>query len=224
MRVSVVIPARNEVKTLPLLLHDLAATRKAGHEIVVVDGGSDDDTVEIATPYADKVLRCAPGRAQQLNTGAKAATGDVLWFLHADSRVFSGTLEALLGSLGNKHCWGRFDVRLSGHQWPFRIIERLMNLRSCLTGLATGDQGIFVTRQVFESVGGFEPIPLMEDIRLSRALRNIHRPRCVREPKLVTSSRRWEHNGIWKTVLLMWRLRLAHALGADPDRLAQQYR
>jgi glycosyltransferase involved in cell wall biosynthesis len=97
MRVSVVIPARNEVKTLPLLLHDLAATRKAGHEIVVVDGGSDDDTVEIATPYADKVLRCAPGRAQQLNTGAKAATGDVLWFLHADSRVFSGTLEALLG-------------------------------------------------------------------------------------------------------------------------------
>ena len=224
MRVSVVIPARNEFEALPLLLSDLADIRKNGHEILVVDGGSDDDTVEVAAPYVDKVLQSAPGRAQQLNAGARAATGEVLWFLHADSRVGSGALEALLGSLADKHCWGRFDVRLSGLLWPFRMIERLMNLRSCLTGLATGDQGIFVARWAFESVGGFQQVPLMEDIRLSSALREIHPPFCVHSPKLVTSSRRWEQNGIWKTVLLMWWLRLAHALGADPEKLAKQYR
>jgi rSAM/selenodomain-associated transferase 2 len=157
-----------------------------------------------------------------MNAGARAARGAYLWFLHADTRVLPGALAALEDACSGGALWGRFDVRLSGRQPLLRLVERLMNLRSCLTGIATGDQGIFVTRAGFEDVGGYPEIPLMEDIALSRALRRRARPLCVRTP-IETSSRRWEGRGLLRTILLMWRLRLAYALGADPRRLARRY-
>jgi rSAM/selenodomain-associated transferase 2 len=157
-----------------------------------------------------------------MNAGALAASGNVLWFLHADSRVPPDAADALLAACRGGATWGRFDVRLSGQPPALRLVERLMNLRSRLTGIATGDQGIFVTRAAFAQAGGFPNIPLMEDIALSKALRGQTAPACLRV-QIVTSSRRWEDRGAIRTILLMWRLRLAYALGADPARLARIY-
>lgn len=224
MLVSIIIPARNEAQAIPGLLHDLVPLRAAGHEVLVVDGGSRDGTACAAQPLVDRVLDAPTGRAAQMNAGAAVATGDVLWFLHADSRLHPDALQALLLAIDAGRPWGRFDVRLSGASMQFRVIESMMNLRSCLTGIATGDQGVFVDRQLFERVGGFPNLPLMEDIALSRALRRLTRPACIRAPRLQTSSRRWEQHGTVRTVLLMWRLRLAYARGADPATLARQYR
>ena len=223
MRLSIIVPTRNETEFIDALLTDLAPLRTAGHQVIVADGGSQDTTVKQAEPLVDQILRVPPGRASQMNAGAAVADGDVLWFLHADSRVPTGADEALILSMANGHRWGRFDVRLSGSAWPFRIIERLMNLRSCLSGIATGDQGIFVERALFQAVGGFPKIALMEDIALSRLLRRQRKPACLHGPRLQTSSRRWETHGILSTIWLMWRLRLAYALGASPDDLAKRY-
>ncbi len=221
-RISVVIPSLNEADHLTSALNDLAPLRAAGHELILVDGGSTDGTPEQAAGCVDRVLRSAPGRALQMNLGAEAAGGDTLWFLHADTRVPPDGLRALERAIEAGRPWGRFDVRLSGAQPLLRVVERAMNLRSRLTGIATGDQGIFVRAEAFRRVGGFPPLPLMEDIALSRRLRSLARPACLRPP-LVTSSRRWERDGVVRTILLMWRLRLAYALGADPRRLARRY-
>lgn len=222
--VSVIVPALNEASTIAATLAPLQEARAFGHEIIVVDGGSTDGTPEHAGPLADHVVRSPAGRARQMNAGADVATGDVLWFLHADTLAPNGATESITAALSDdRRCWGRFDVRLSGARWPFRVIETTMNLRSCLTQIATGDQGIFVTREAFEAVGGFPDIPLMEDIELSKRLRRRSPPACLRT-RLVTSSRRWEQNGILRTVLLMWRLRLAYFLGASPAHLAERYR
>ena len=221
--ISVVIPARNEAGNIAATLHPLQAMRGRGHEVIVVDGGSDDATVAQAQPLADRVLAGVPGRARQMNAGAQAARGEVLWFLHADTLAPPDADRLLLAALDSGAAWGRFDVRLSGRQPLLRVVERLMNLRSCLSGIATGDQGIFVRRAAFDTVGGFPDQPLMEDIALSARLKRVGRPVCLRPP-LITSSRRWEERGILCTILLMWRLRLLYALGADPARLARLYR
>ncbi|MBK5929884.1 TIGR04283 family arsenosugar biosynthesis glycosyltransferase [Halochromatium salexigens] len=223
MRLSIIIPTLNEADAIVALLGDLAALRAAGHELILVDGGSTDTTQALAEPLVDRLLAAPRGRAAQMNVGAQAATGELLWFLHADSRVPAATAEALLAAAHTGVRWGRCDVRLSGRHPLLRVIERAMNLRSCLSGIATGDQGLFVTRADFTAVGGFPDIPLMEDIALSRRLRRLARPLCLR-PALITSSRRWESRGILRTMVLMWRLRLAYALGADPARLARLYR
>lgn len=223
MRLSIVVPTLNEAVALPVLLADLDRLCAPGDEIVVVDGGSSDGTPAIAAALADRVLHAAPGRASQMNAGAADARGDVLWFLHADSRVPADTRNAIAMALGSGAEWGRFDVRLSGTRPLLRVVETLMNVRSRASGIATGDQGIFVRRSAFAAVGGFPPIALMEDIALSRALKRRGRPHCVTRPRLLTSSRRWEQRGVWRTILLMWRLRLAYALGADPARLARRY-
>ena len=145
-------------------------------------------------------------------------------FLHADTIVPPGAMAAFLADFpASRWAWGRFDVRLSGHNFMLRVVEKMMNIRSRLSGIATGDQAIFVRREAFERVGGYPEIPLMEDIALSRALKRLSRPLCIREP-VVTLSRRWEEEGILRTIFLMWRLRLAYALGADPHRLARSYR
>ncbi len=158
-----------------------------------------------------------------MNAGARAATGDILLFLHADTRLPPGAADSLLQGLAKQgRVWGRFDVRLSGRRLLFRAISLLMNLRSRLTGIATGDQGIFAQREVFEAVGGFPEIDLMEDIALSRILKKRGQPLCLGQ-RLETSSRRWEKNGAWRIVFLMWWLRLAYALGADPKDLAESY-
>lgn len=222
MRLSVVIPTLNEAAHLGALLADLAPSRRAGHELILVDGGSDDGTCAGAVHLVDRLLQAPRGRASQMNAGARAASGEVLWFLHADTRLPPGAPAALLAACREGAVWGRFDVRLSGRPRVLRLVERLMNLRSRLTGIATGDQGIFVTRAAYERAGGFPDIPLMEDIALSRALRRQARPACLRE-RIVASSRRWETQGPVRTILLMWRLRLAYALGADPRRLARRY-
>jgi len=222
VRVSVIIPTLNEAPRVCHLLGDLAASPEIGLELIVADGGSADGTLDLARPLADLVLATGRGRAVQMNAGARAARGVYLWFLHADTRVSPEALAALGAACAAGALWGRFDVRLSGRQPLLRLVERLMNLRSCLTGIATGDQGIFVTRADFEAAGGYPEIPLMEDIALSRALRRRARPLCLQTP-IETSSRRWEERGLLRTILLMWRLRLAYALGADPSQLARRY-
>jgi rSAM/selenodomain-associated transferase 2 len=222
MRLSVVIPTLNEAAQIGDLLADLAPTREQGAELILVDGGSTDGTSAAAAPFVNRVLGAPRGRATQMNTGAWEASGEILWFLHADTRLPPEAPEVLLAACKRGAAWGRFDVRLSGRLPVLRLVERAMNLRSRLTGIATGDQGIFVTRAAFEGVGGYPEIPLMEDIALSRALRRLARPACLRT-RIQTSSRRWEERGALRTILLMWRLRLAYALGADPHRLARLY-
>lgn len=222
-RISVIIPALNEASQIMGVLQALVPLRQRGHEVIVVDGGSSDGTTALAAPLANQVLHAAKGRALQMNVGAHAATGDVLWFLHADTMPPPDADETILATLaqGNRG-WGHFDVRLSGAGILLRMVATLMNRRSRLVGIATGDQGIFVRREIFERTGGFPEIPLMEDIALSRMLKRYSRPACVAQ-ELVTSSRRWEQWGTWRTILLMWRLRLAYFLGADPHQLAGQY-
>ncbi len=219
---SIVVPARNEAQTLQPLLLDLAPLRKLGAELILVDGDSRDATAQLAAPHVDRVLRTAAGRARQMNAGAKAAQGEYLWFVHADTRVSAEAAAALFRALKQRPLWGRFDVRLSGRRLSLRLIGAMISLRSRLTGVASGDQGIFVRREAFWQLGGYADIPLMEDLELCRRLKKQARPCCIR-PVLLTSSRRWEHHGVWRTVWLMWRLRLAYYGGADPDRLAQMY-
>lgn len=223
LRLSVIVPVLNEGATLPATLVGLQGLRRRGHEVLVVDGGSEDDTTVQAAAGADAVLAAPRGRALQMNAGAARAHGEVLVFLHADTQLPAGAdalIEAALAGRG-RH-WGRFDIRLSGGRPVFRLIETAMNLRSRLTGIATGDQVMFVRRTLFERVGGFPPIALMEDIALSARLRQCGPPACLRPPVL-SSSRRWERGGIWRTILLMWRLRLAWFYGAAPTRLARLY-
>jgi rSAM/selenodomain-associated transferase 2 len=219
---SVIVPTRNEAGTVTALLLALQPWRDPSCEVIVVDGGSQDATVDHARPLADRVLESAPGRARQMNAGARAARGSELWFLHADSRVPVDAVPELRTALARAG-WGRFDVRLSGGHPLFRLIEQAMNLRSRWSGIATGDQGLFVRRDWFERVGGFPEIELMEDVALSRRLKRLGRPTCLCTP-LGTSSRRWERDGILRTVVLMWSLRLRYALGASPAGLARRYR
>ncbi|WP_435100497.1 TIGR04283 family arsenosugar biosynthesis glycosyltransferase [Arhodomonas sp. AD133] len=222
MRLSIVIPALNEASALPGLLTSLAPWRRAGDEVVVSDGGSDDGTRDIAVAHGARVVDAPRGRARQMNAGAAVAAGDVLWFVHADSGVRQGLREGLAGAVANGAVWGRFDVRLSGGGAALRMIAWSMNRRSRLTGIATGDQGIFVRRALFEGVGGYPDQPLMEDVALSARLRREARPACLRGP-LITASRRWETHGVWRTVALMWRLRFDYWRGADPHSLYRRY-
>ena len=222
-RVSIVVPTLDEGAAIDALLDALAPARDAGHEVILVDGGSSDDTVQRASGRVDRLLQAPRGRASQMNRGAAAAGGDWLWFLHADSGLPNGAMPCLEAIAASRRDWGRFDVRLDAERPVFRIIERGMNWRSRLTGIATGDQGLFVRRALFEQVGGFPEIPLMEDIALSRRLRRYQAPECLRL-RLITSARRWQRHGVLRTVLLMWGLRLAYFLGADPAWLARRYR
>lgn len=222
-RISIIIPALNEAAGIAQTLRPLQPLRARGHQVVVVDGGSADETMDIARPLADHVIASQPGRARQQNAGAEAATGDVLLFLHADTLLpLDADRLVIDGLMRSGRGWGRFDVRLSGRRPALRMVERMMSLRSRVTGIATGDQGIFVRREWFRRAGGFPQIPLMEDVALSGTLRRMGSPLCLRQ-RVVTSSRRWEERGVLRTILLMWRLRAEYALGADPTRLARRY-
>lgn len=222
-KLSVIVPALNEADVIGPTLVALASIRGRGHEVLVVDGGSHDATPDAAGEFADQVLIAPEGRARQMNAGAAAATGDVLWFVHADTQPPADADGRISFAVRSGALWGRFDVQLAGRQRSLRLVERMINLRSRITGIATGDQAVFVRRDVFEQLGGFPDIALMEDIALSRNLKRVARPCCLRQT-VVTSSRRWESHGILRTVVLMWRLRLAYALGADPAVLARRYR
>ncbi len=230
-RLSIIIPVLNEAATLTVTLLALQPLRAAGHEIIVVDGGSHDASLSLAEAWADQVIRTERGRARQMNAGATIAHHEVLLFLHADTQLPPHADQLIIEGLQKStrrpshlhaHIWGRFDVQLSGKYFLLRVIECSMNWRSRLTGIATGDQAIFICRDLFQRVGGFPDIPLMEDITLSRTLKRHGPPLCLQQ-RVITSSRRWEQRGIVRTLLLMWRLRLAYALGTDPQRLAQLY-
>ena len=221
MRLSIIIPVLNEAAGIVPLLLRMAPLRERGAQLVVVDGGSSDGTVALAGPHADLVIEAGRGRASQMHAGALAAGGDALLFLHADTLLPPHADELIAAAL-RSHAWGRFDVALDGAHPMFRVIAAMMNLRSRLTSIATGDQAIFMRRAFYAQAGGFPQIALMEDIAFSAQARRLARPACLRQ-RVLTSARRWERNGILRTILLMWRLRLAYFLGADPERLARQY-
>ncbi len=222
-RISIIIPALNEGEEIVRTLKRLACDRTAGHEVIVVDGGSDDKTALLAVDHADHVVRSGRGRARQMNRGAALASGEILLFLHADTQLPEGGVALIQDAVAQGSAWGRFDVRLSGQHPMFRIIEKMMNGRSSLTGIATGDQAIFVRRDLFKTVGGFADQPLMEDIELSKQLKKVAAPRLIRQT-VMTSSRRWEQYGIFSTILLMWRLRFLYWRGVDAKTLAKMYR
>ena len=222
VRISVVVPVLNEAQGIVACLEALAPLRARGHEVIVVDGGSDDRTPELARALADRVLTVPRGRARQMNAGARGAAGDALVFVHADVRLPQGADRMVLKALAARP-WGRFDVRLDSPRALLALVGAMMNLRSRLSGIATGDQAIFVRREAFERQGGYAEIPLMEDVELSARLRRLGRPACLRARALV-SARRWQARGALRTIVLMWRLRLAYFLGADPARLAERYR
>jgi rSAM/selenodomain-associated transferase 2 len=224
MKLSIIVPMLNEAPALPHLLEHLLPLRQSSVEVVFVDGGSEDGGVAIAACAGFPVVRAERGRARQMNAGAAAASGDVLLFLHADTRLPDGAIQFIDAALADgRHVWGRFDVRFDLRTWTMDATAFLMNLRSRLSGIATGDQALFMTRAAFDAVGGFPDQPLMEDVEITSRLRRRSRPACIHRPVL-TSARRWQSRGPWRTILLMWRLRLAYWLGASPADLQKQYR
>ncbi len=223
MKISIIMPVLNEAPAIARTLLALQPLREAGHEVIVVDGGSQDDTPALSKSYADMIIQSPRGRSRQMNAGAKRASGEVLLFLHGDTLLPSEADRLIIeGMRGMESQWGRFDVKLSGKHFLLRIIEFLMNGRSRLSGIATGDQAIFVRRKLFDEIGGYPEIDLMEDIALCKILKKYGKPLCIRQPVL-TSSRRWEEKGFLRTILLMWFLRLAYFFQVNPSRLAKLY-
>lgn len=227
MRLAIVIPVINEAAGIDAALVRLLPLRERGTKVIVVDGGSSDDTVRRAAALADRVLEGPRGRALQMNAGARcseAAGADVLLFLHADTILPPDADRLIFRTLSNSdRCWGRFDVTLDAEGWALRLIETMINQRSRASGISTGDQAIFVERSAFLALEGFATIPLMEDVDFCRRAKRLSPPLALRA-RVTTSARRWQRHGVWRTVWLMWRLRLAYFLGADPATLAQRYR
>jgi rSAM/selenodomain-associated transferase 2 len=222
-KLSIIVPVLDEGEGIAASLDALARMRALGTEVIVVDGGSRDATIQRARLRADRVISAPRGRALQMNAGAAKAAGDVLLFLHADTRLPADADHVVLKGLERSgRAWGRFNVRIDGRSPLLFVVGWLMNIRSQITGIATGDQAIFVRRDAFNEVGGFDEIPLMEDIALCKRLKRVSRPLCLSD-RAVTSGRRWDQHGVFPTILLMWRLRLAYFFGADPKELAQQY-
>ena len=222
-RLSIVVPALNEAAGITATLSALAPLRRQGHQLIVVDGGSSDATATLAAPHADLVLASEPGRARQMNGGAAVATGEVLLFLHADTRLPAQAAAAIHLAMQRGARWGRFDVTIEGRSAWLPVVGFLMNWRSRFSGIATGDQALFVQAALFRELGGFAPLPLMEDIELTRRLRAIARPACLHE-RVCTSGRRWDTRGAWPTIWLMWTLRWRYWRGTPAEELARAYR
>ncbi len=218
----IVLPVLNEAATLATCLQQLEGLRQRGAQLVVVDGGSEDDTLAIAQRDADIALLAPRGRASQMNAGAATSLAGVLLFLHADTRLPEQADALVRSALAQDKVWGRFDLRIDSRHPVLRCVAALMNLRSRWSGIATGDQAMFVRRDAFMAVGGFADIALMEDIALSRALKRLSPPACLPQ-RVVTSARRWQQHGVLRTIVLMWRLRAAYFFGADPAQLALKY-
>ena len=220
---SVVMPVLNEADGIEATLASLAPLRQRGVELILVDGGSTDATVARAQPWVDAARGAPRGRARQMTAGAAAARGGVLLFLHADTQLPPEADRLVLEAIAAGAQWGRFDVLITGRARMLRLVAAMMNLRSRLTGIATGDQALFVCREVFDTLGGFPDQPLMEDIELSRRLLRLAQPACLRE-RVATSGRRWETRGVWRTIFLMWCLRWRYWRGESAHRLAEAYR
>ncbi len=225
MKIAIVVPVFNEALALPHLVAHLAVlneTTNQDFELVFADGGSTDSTVALIEKAGFRVICSPKGRAWQMNTGAAQTAGDVLLFLHADTQLPANALAAITSSLVGVTCWGRFDVRIGGKPWMLGVVARMMNWRSRLTGIATGDQAMFMTRKAFQTIGGFPEQALMEDVEASKRLCQLSRPACIATP-VITSGRRWETRGVWTTIVLMWRLRWAYWRGQNPQKLAALY-
>lgn len=223
LKLAIIVPVLDEGQGISRSLAALAPMRARGVEVIVVDGGSRDDTRALATPHADRVLEAPRGRAAQMNAGAASANAGVLLFLHADTRLPHAADRLIHDGLARTgRVWGRFDVAISGAHPMLAVVAALMNARSRLTGIATGDQAMFMTRAAFDAIGGFPALPLMEDIEASRRLKRLSPPLCLGAP-VQTSGRRWEAKGVWRTIFLMWSLRLRWFLGADARALARAY-
>ena len=228
MRVAIVVPVLNEAAAIVQCLTALQSLRAAGHAVIVADGGSSDATVDLARTLSDRIVCAARGRARQMNAGADAAAAvtpavDAYLFLHADTRLPDDAIQRLTDGLrSGTRRWGRFDVRIAGQSRWLPVVAALMNIRSRLTGIATGDQAIFIARDAFDAVDGFPDWPLMEDIGISRALKRLTPPAALRA-RVTTSGRRWDANGPLRTIVFMWWLRLRFALGATPEALAVRY-
>ena len=249
---SIVMPVLNEAEGISAALQALAPLVARGVQVVVADGGSTDGTQALVQQYlrditnssmvgnlagtqaadaaqpvqAIQIIKAPRGRAVQMNAGARHASAALLLFLHADTALPADAdrlIEQALAESRGKQFWGRFDVHIAGRPWLLRVIGQMMNVRSRWTGIATGDQAIFMSRAAFDAVGGFPVQALMEDIEMSSRLLRLSRPACL-HARVVTAGRRWESRGVWRTMLLMWRLRFAYWRGVAPDRLAQQYR
>jgi rSAM/selenodomain-associated transferase 2 len=221
--ISIIVPVLDEAAGIEAALEALQPLRARGHEVIVVDGGSHDATIRLVGDTADRIVQAPRGRAQQMNAGAQAASGDVLLFLHADTRLPQDADRLVLDGLREtQRCWGRFDVRIDSARPLLRLVSAMMNRRSRLTGICTGDQAIFVMADIFARVGGYGSVALMEDIGLSSRLRRYGAPLAIRAA-VVTSARRWERNGVLRTIGLMWWLRLCYFFGASPARLARTY-
>lgn len=223
LRVSIIMPVLNEAAGIAAALDALQPLRRAGCEVILADGGSTDGTREAAMTLYDQWIDAPRGRANQMNAGAAVAAGSLLLFLHADTRLPGQALQWLTRFAASERYWGWFDVRLSGQRPLYRVVAWFMRWRSRLTRVATGDQALFVRRVLFEQVGGYESIPLMEDVALCKDLRRHGPPYCIPDP-VITDSRRWDVNGPWRTIVLMWRLRWAYWRGQAPETLAQRYR
>lgn len=221
-KLSIMVPILNEIELLPELLAHLQQWQRKGCEVLLVDGGSSDGSAEVAEAIGFTVLSSPRGRAKQMNAGAAKAKGAVFVFLHADTRLPQDADQEILHALKMRH-WGHFDVHLSGDKWMLRVISFFMNYRSRFTGIATGDQALFMSRRTFDSIGGFPDQTLMEDVEISKRLNQLGRPVCLHS-KVITSGRRWLTRGIWPTIWLMWRLRWAYWRGAAPDKLEKLYR
>jgi rSAM/selenodomain-associated transferase 2 len=228
MNLAIIIPVLNEAAGLEACVKSLQLARRDGAELIIVDGGSVDDTLPLAQDLKargliDIVISAPKGRATQMNAGAARATADHLLFLHADTQLPDQAGPLIKAALADpSRLWGRFDVMISGTHWFLPIIAFCINLRSRWSGIATGDQALFMIRAAFDKVGGFANLPLMEDIVLSKALKRLSPPVCLRE-HVRTSDRRWEKHGVFKVIILMWSLRLAFFCGVDPHRLAKAY-
>lgn len=225
MKIAIVVPVFNEALALPRLVAHLNALRAMGQqdfELVFSDGGSTDGTAALIEEAGFRVISSPKGRAWQMNAGAAQTSGDVLLFLHADTQLPMHALQDIQSNLVADVCWGRFDVRIAGKPWMLSVVSRMMNWRSRLTGIATGDQAMFMTRKAFHEISGFPEQALMEDIEASKRLRRLSRPACIATP-VITSGRRWETRGVWRTIFLMWRLRWAYWQGQNPQKLAALY-
>ncbi len=223
--ISIIVPVLNDADALAALSIDLIDLQSKGHQVVIVDGGSDDETVKIANTFADQVKSSARGRALQMNAGAEIAEHSLYWFLHADSKLPRDADQSILSAYrktASSEYWGRFDVCMSNPRLAFLLISFFMNLRSRTTGMVTGDQGLFVSRDLFLRAGRYPSIALMEDIAISKELKQFSQPVCLKS-KLRISSRRWEKYGTIKTIVLMWGLRMAYLFGVNPNKLHKIY-
>lgn len=222
VKLSIIIPTLNESEGIEICLNKLQKLRQQGHEVIVVDGGSTDNTVSLASPLTDHVVQSKKTRALQMNAGVPVASGNVFLFLHADTSLPAEILNSFLKINNIEKKWGRFDITLSGKHILFRVIETFMNIRSRFTGIATGDQVIFIGKDLFNQVNGFPEIAIMEDVAISKCLNKKIKPICLND-KVISSSRRWEKHGIIKTILKMWLMRFLYFFNYDTNKLGKMY-